>query len=70
MKTIRETLVALYYRPQYLHPDDNQADLVCICESEYVARLHIKSLMEEHPDYYRDGTRFYMNLVTYVREAY
>ena len=66
MKTIRETLVALYYRPQY----DNEADLVCICESEYVARSHIKSLMEEHPDYYRDGTRFEMNLVIYVRRAY
>lgn len=70
MKTINETLVALYYRPQYLRPDDNQADLVCICESERVAHSHIKYLMEEHPDYYRDGTRFYMNLVMYVRRAY
>lgn len=66
MKTIQETLVLLYYR----RPNWNDRELICVCESEFVARTHIKSLMEEYPDLYPTGERFEMNLVRYVREAY
>ena len=66
MKTISETLVLLYYRRPY----ELDRELVCVCESEFVARIHIKSLMEEHPNLYTEGVRFEMDLVRYIREAY
>ena len=66
MKIIQETLVLLYYRRPY----ESETELICVCESEFVARAHIKSLMEEHPDLYPAGERFEMNLIRYVREAY
>lgn len=66
MTIIQETLILLYYRRPY----ENDRELVCVCESEFVARVHIKSLLEEHPDLYPTGERFEMNLIRYVREAY
>ena len=66
MKTIRETLVLLYYRTPY----QEERDLVCVCESEEVALDEIHRLREEWPDLYKSPERFETDLVTYRRRAY
>ena len=49
METITETVVALYYRMPY----EEERDLVCICESEQIAKDLIKRLREDWPDLYK-----------------
>lgn len=66
MKTINETIVALYYRMPY----QEERDLVCICESEKVANEEIHRLQEEWPHLYCEPSRFEKDLVMYVRRAY
>ena len=66
MKTIRETLVLLYYRTPY----QEERDLVCVCESAEVVLDTIHRLREEWPDLYNSPERFETDLVTYIRRAY
>lgn len=63
MKTINETLVALYYRRE-------RREFICVCESGQVANEKIHQLREEFPDLYPEPAQFEDHLVPYVRRAY
>ena len=66
IKTISNTIVALYYRRPY----EDEREFICVCESEQVANKEIHRLREEWSDAYPEPERFETNLVRYVRRAY